>query len=62
MYSYAKFTISLKYEKQLCPAQLTLYRQKTISTKRRTALTTQTGITHLGRPFEGTATLASGFS
>ena len=44
------------------PCSLTLYRQKTISTKRRTALTTQTGITHLGRPFEGTATLASGFS
>ena len=44
------------------PCTLTLYKQNIIRTNRRTAPATQTGITHLGSPLEGTATSASGFS
>lgn len=46
----------------IVPCRLTLYKQNTIRTNRRIAPATQTGITHLGSPLEGTATSASGFS
>lgn len=57
---YTRILIAIKT--LFVPCTLTLYKQNTIRTNRRTAPTTQTGITHLGSPLEGTATSTSGFS